>query len=181
MIFLMGFALFALMHIAMKMGPMALGAALSFLPHHGITPGSIDSRVTQANIQSTICKPGWTKTVRPPENYTNKLKLQLLPKYGHNTDKPLNFELDHLVPLEIGGHPTDPNNLWPQAYAGTLGARRKDVLERKLNRMVCAGTITLAQAQRDVSTDWVVAYKQYVSTTTRSVYHARRTHKTVVK
>jgi hypothetical protein len=140
---------------------MAMVASLA-LPHHALTPGSIDHHVTQANIKKTICKPGWTGTVRPSEDYTNNIKLQLLPKYGHHTDNPLDFELDHLIPLELGGASINVKNLWPQPYAGTWGARKKDVLETKLNHMVCAGTIKLDKAQHDISKHWVTAYKRYV-------------------
>jgi hypothetical protein len=132
------------------------------LPHTDLTPGEVDPNVTQANIKTTICKAGYTDTVRPSNSYTNRIKLQLLPLYGHRTGNPLSFELDHLIPLELGGAPSDVKNLWPQPYEGTWGARKKDVLEKKLSRMVCAGAITLDKAQRDISTDWVVAYQQYI-------------------
>lgn len=36
------------------------------LPRHDLTPGAIDPRVTQSNIRSTICRRGYTATVRPP-------------------------------------------------------------------------------------------------------------------
>lgn len=146
----------------------AMIAALA-LPNHTLTPGAIDPGVTQSNIASTICKPGYTDKVRPSEYYTDQLKLKLLPLYGHHTDAPLDFELDHLISLEIGGAPADEKNLWPQPYAGTWGARKKDVVERTLNRLTCLGKITLRQAQSAISTDWIAAYKLYV--TTRKVYH----------
>lgn len=139
------------------------------LPHPDLTPGAIDPSVTQSNIASTICKPGYTGNVRPSEYYTNQIKLKLLPLYGHHTDNPLDFELDHLISLEIGGAPADEKNLWPEPYAGTWGARKKDVVERKLNRLVCNGKISLRKAQSAISTDWIAAYKLYV--TTRKVYN----------
>lgn len=123
--------------------------------------GAINPNVTQANIASTVCVSGWTKTIRPPASYTNKLKLQQMQRFGL-TGNPHDYEEDHLISLEIGGNPTDPNNLWPQPWNGPHGAHRKDVLETKLKRLVCAGTITLAQAQHDIATDWVAAYRKYV-------------------
>lgn len=141
---------------------LAMVAALA-LPNHALTPGANNPAVTQSNIRTTICKAGYTGTVRPSEDYTNKLKLKLLPLYHHQINDPLDFELDHLIPLEIGGAPSDQKNLWPQPYSGKWGARKKDVVEKKLNRMVCAGTITLDVARNDISTNWIAAYTKYVS------------------
>lgn len=124
-------------------------------------PGAINSAVTQANISTTICKSGWTKTIRPPASYTDALKLKQMVQFGMTGD-PHAFEEDHLVPLEAGGNPTDPANLWPQPWDGPYGAHRKDVLETKLKRLVCGGQITLADAQQAIRTDWVTAYQRFV-------------------
>jgi len=72
------------------------------------------------------------------------------------------YEEDHLISLEIGGHPTDPRNLWPEPWSGPLNAHDKDRLENELHRQVCAGTITLEAAQQAIASDWVAAYRQYV-------------------
>src|SRR5215471_19480909 len=80
------------------------------------TPGEKDPNVTQANIQQTICVKGYTKTVRPPTSYTTPLKMTLMGKYGF-TDSPKNYELDHLISLELGGNPTSVQNLWPEPGA----------------------------------------------------------------
>lgn len=53
-------------------------------------------------------------------------------------------------------------NLWPQPYRIKYGARIKDVLETKLKRMVCEGKLTLAQAQKEIATNWIAAYKKYI-------------------
>lgn len=149
--------------------------AVLALPNHAMTPGAIDPAVTQANISRTICKSGYTSTVRPSEYYTNKLKMKLLPLYHHTGAAPLDFELDHLISLEIGGAPKDVKNLWPQPYAGTWGARKKDGIEHTLHHLVCTGKITLRQAQSAISTDWIAAYKVYV--TTRKVSHESSSRK----
>jgi hypothetical protein len=57
------------------------------------------------------------------------------------------YEEDHFIPLELGGHPTDPRNLWPQPIEQ---AKRKDRLELSLNRAVCAGRMTLGAAQHKI-------------------------------
>jgi len=83
------------------------------LPDPRCTPGSIDPIVTQANIRSTICKGGWTDPhLRPPEPQTEAFKYDVAyPAYG--TPQSEKTELDHLVPLELGGS-NDATNLWPE-------------------------------------------------------------------
>lgn len=134
-------------------------------PDHSMTPGATNPKVTQANIKRTICKAGWTKTIRPVTSYTNTLKRQQIEAYGYSDKKPGSYEEDHLISLQLGGDPRDPHNLWPEAYAGTCGARVKDVIETKLKRLVCAPkpTLTLEEAQQMISQNWVGAYIQYVA------------------
>jgi hypothetical protein len=50
------------------------------------------------------------------------------------------YEEDHLISLELGGHPTSEKNLWPEAYKPKPGAREKDRVENFLHDEVCAGT-----------------------------------------
>ena len=124
------------------------------LPDAGCTPGAVDARVTQDNIQATICQPGYTQTVRPPTSYTTPLKRQLMAAYGL-TDQPLaDYELDHLISLEIGGDPRSPANLWPEPWGGPNNAHQKDAIENFLHRQVCAGVIALSDAQREIATAW---------------------------
>jgi hypothetical protein len=109
-----------------------------------MTPGALNPDVTQATIASTVCRHGWTRTIRPPVSYTNELKLRQLLRYGLH-GPPSAFQEDHLISLELGGHPTDPRNLWPEPYPR---ASSVDRIENELNQLVCTGSITLAQAQR---------------------------------
>ena len=134
------------------------------LPNYAKTPGAIDPRVTQANIASTICVVGYTKTVRPPVSYTNSLKYQQLHSgYAVGGDMNMHdYEEDHLIPLAVGGNPTSPLNLFPQFYGGPYGARHKDQLELKMHLLVCAGSISLANAQAAFKKDWRIAYRKYV-------------------
>ena len=71
------------------------------------------------------------------------------------------YELDHLIPLELGGASTVAN-LWPEQRAGARGAARKDELENVLKRQVCSGTLSLAAAQHDIASDWEGTYRVYV-------------------
>jgi hypothetical protein len=111
------------------------------------TPGVLNPDVTQSTIGSTICVQGWTRTVRPPTAYTNVLKLRQMRAYGE-TGSPSEYQEDHLVSLELGGHPTDPRNLWPEPYPR---AAQVDVIENELNDQVCSGSLTLAEAQNKES------------------------------
>ena len=109
-----------------------------------LTPGVLNPAVTQATVGSTICRSGWTRTVRPPVSYTNDLKRKGLLAYRLR-GPPSAFQEDHLISLELGGDPTDPRNLWPEPYPR---ASEVDQIENELNRLVCTGRIPLAEAQR---------------------------------
>ena len=108
------------------------------------TPGVLNPAVTQATIAATICRRGWTRTVRPPVEFTNALKLRQLRRYGLR-GPPSAYQEDHLISLELGGSPADPRNLWPEPYPR---ASAVDQIENDLNHRVCAGSLTLAEAQR---------------------------------
>ena len=108
------------------------------------TPGVLNPDVTQANIRSTVCRHGWTDTVRPPTSYTNDLKRRQMRQYGE-TGSLSDYQEDHLISLELGGSPTDPRNLWPEPYPRATAV---DQMENELNVEVCSGRLTLAQAQQ---------------------------------
>ena len=127
------------------------------LPDPVCTPGSADPRVTQDNIHTTICVSGYTATVRPPTSYTNALKAQQIKAYGYSDTSLADYEEDHLIPLELGGHPTDPKNLWPEPRSGAHTATTKDGVENSLHSRVCAGLMTLAAAQVAIATNWEAA------------------------
>ena len=108
------------------------------------TPGVLNPDVTQATIGSTICARGWTRTIRPPTEYTNALKRKQMRAYGLS-GSPAGYQEDHLISLELGGHPTDPRNLWPEPRPH---AEDVDRIENELNHLVCSGRLTLAEGQR---------------------------------
>ena len=134
------------------------GARSEPLPDPVCTPGATNPDVTQDNIRSTICMSGWTATVRPPVSYTGPLKQSLMVRY-HTTDPATRVELDHLISLELGGAPSDVRNLWPEPpdpnSTGTGVNNNKDQVENAAKTAVCAGQITLAQAQEAIAKDWV--------------------------
>ena len=154
--------------IAATMGLSACGAATysqsSGLPNIKLTPGVINPAVTQRTIRKTICVSGWTATVRPPVTYTNQLKYNQLHS-GYNLDGDLNmkdYEEDHIVPLEVGGNPSSPLNLFPQPRNIRLGAYLKDQLENRMRQLVCSGQLTLKVAQLVFLTNWEKGYQKYL-------------------
>lgn len=118
--------------------------------------------VTQNNIAQTICRKGYTKTIRPPAHYTNRLKKFQIRQYQYDDRNPKHYEEDHLIALSIGGNPTDVRNLWPEPRLSEWNADRKDELEFVLYRMVCAGDVPLARAQHEMASDWISAWQHDV-------------------
>lgn len=115
------------------------------------TPGALNHGVTQSNIQSTICRHGWTATVRPSSSFTTRLKNEQKILYGEANVSNSELEEDHQLPLGIGGDPRSKFNLWPQPIRF---ARVKDRMENGLRVAVCNGRMTLADAQQTMLREW---------------------------
>jgi hypothetical protein len=133
-------------------------------PDARMTPGALNPNVTQASIAGTICVRGYTRTIRPEESYTERLKRKQIAAYDYSDRRLRDYEEDHLVSLELGGSPTDPRNLWPEPHhvVGGWGSYAKDRLENTLHRLVCRHKVSLAEAQSMIAHDWISAYKRYV-------------------
>jgi hypothetical protein len=129
------------------------------LPDARCTPGVTYSKVTQRNIGRTICKSGWTRTVRPPESYTEGLKRKQIVEYGYRDKRLHDYEEDHLIPLELGGSPKSAKNLWPEFDGGHI-PNPKDKVENALKDAVCDGTVSLRAAQRAIASNWLTAKKK---------------------
>jgi hypothetical protein len=122
-------------------------------PNLRLTPGATDPVSTRE-----ICGGPTTRTapVVPVS-----LKRKVFELYGVTPPRPDAYEVDYLITPELGGA-TDIRNLWPEPYQDTVwNAHVKDQLEDRLHRMVCSGDVDLATAQRDISTDWIAAYRKY--------------------
>jgi hypothetical protein len=126
----------------------------SHLPDPKLTPGDVFD-VTLADI----CTPGYSKTVRAVPKY---LRDQAFRNYGIEPHRRRDYQLDHLIPLAIGGS-NSIRNLWPQPHdAWPWGARVKDRLENRVHRLVCAGKLDLTTAQEEVAGEWTEAYRKHV-------------------
>src|SRR4051812_3540833 len=154
-------------------GVVLIGGGRVVLPNRQRTPGAVNPAVTQQTIRSTICRTGYTSTVRPSSSYTTRLKVdQLGSGYAFRGDHATrDYEEDHLIALEIGGAPSNPRNLWPEPELGSEGAKVKDLVENQLHDLVCAGTVPLRVAQRAMATNWWRAYQRYGGRAVPAVYY----------
>jgi hypothetical protein len=145
----------------------AIGSGLYSEPDPRCTPGALNPDVTARTLDQTICRSGWTTTVRPSESITEREKSASLAAYGDGTSK-RGYEYDHLVSLELGGATNDARNLWPEPGASP---NPKDAVENALHRLVCDGTMRLAQAQHIIATGWVAWARQHNSSTPAPPQH----------
>ncbi len=120
------------------------------------TPGEVDQTITQENIEQTICVSGYTKHVRPPVELTNRIKRERMMRYTLSGTLS-EYELDHIIPLELGGCPNCPTNLWMEPLQD---AHEKDRVENYLHRQVCDGKMQLIDAQQLITRDWYAVFKQ---------------------
>jgi hypothetical protein len=123
------------------------------MPDPKLTPGAVDRALTKAKL----CDPSFhTGDVRRVSASTKK---RVYAEYGREPHKPACCEVDHLISLELGGSDAIAN-LWPQPYEPRPGAHEKDLVENWLHREVCAGRISLDQAQREIAADWFAVYRR---------------------
>jgi hypothetical protein len=115
------------------------------LPDRRCTPGAVFKRATAARI----CRPGYSGRAR---NVSESRKQRVYLAYGIRRHRPGEYEIDHLISLELGGS-NSLRNLWPERQPG---ARAKDVVENALHAAVCDGTIALRKAQREIA-HWTAA------------------------
>ena len=120
------------------------------LPDSACTPGAI---FTNATTQQ-ICTYGYTKKVR---NVPSSEKDQVYAEYGIQYHSPGQYEVDHLIPLELGGS-NDIANLWPEAASPKPGFHEKDKVENYLHDQACSGAISLQAAQSQIATNWLAVY-----------------------
>ena len=126
-------------------------AVVGALPDRACTPGSVFAGATV----DKICVSGYSKSVR---SVSTKLRKQLFASYGIAYPPASGaYELDHLIPLAIGGD-NSAANLFPEAADPKPGFKEKDVVEVYLQEQVCAGNISLAAAQTQVASDWTAVY-----------------------
>ena len=125
----------------------------SVLPDPTCTPGAANPKVTPETLDTTMCHGGYTKSIRPPRAITDHEKSENAVAYGY-TGPLSRAEYDHLIPLELGGDPNDPRNLWVEPGASP---DPKDAVELELHDLVCSGRTSLSAAQTAIAADWTTA------------------------
>ena len=124
------------------------------LPDHACTPGSVFPNATLEEI----CVSGYTQRVRKVSAATKRRVYQA---YGFTYPQPRGaFEVDHLIPLAIGGN-NEISNLFLEAAEPRPGYHEKDLVEIYLRQQVCARKMDLGPAQEQVATDWVAIYRAF--------------------
>ena len=123
------------------------------LPDIALTPGDVLDV-----SKDDVCATGYTRKVR---NVPASVKNRVYSHYKMARQQKVCCEVDHLVPLELGGSNREAN-LWPQLYTGEWNAHVKNQLEARLHHLVCSGEVDLKTAQHDIAADWIVAYQRYV-------------------
>jgi hypothetical protein len=121
------------------------------LPDRACTPGDILPEATK----DAICQPGYARTVR---DVPTSVKDQVYAEYGIRSHTAGEYEVDHLVSLELGGS-NDISNLWPELAEPRPGFHEKDKVENYLHDQVCSGKISLQEAQQTIATNWLSVYK----------------------
>ena len=129
--------------------------SVNALPDSDCTPGAVFADVTV----SQICQPGYSSQVR---NVPDSEKNQVYAEYGVKSHTTGQYEVDHLVSLELGGS-NEISNLWPEPAEPRPGFHEKDKVENYLHNQVCSGAISLQQAQIEIATNWMTVYQQMPS------------------
>ncbi len=125
--------------------------AVNGLPDPACTPGAI----LETN-PNKICQSGYASSVR---NVPQSEKNKVYDEYGIASHSPGEYEVDHLISLELGGS-NDISNLWPEAASPKPGFHEKDKVENYLHDQVCSGKMSLQEAQVQVANNWLAVYNQ---------------------
>lgn len=135
------------------------------VPNASLTPGA----VRKIDI-AEVC-PAIDDDLDPP--VPEPVKQAVFAEYNiPEQERGREFQVDYLINPQLGGT-AEINNLWPQPYSSTeWNAHTKDALEERLHTMVCAGQISLPQAQHALAGDWIAAYQEYFHTSSPLVSEA---------
>ncbi|WP_415774558.1 hypothetical protein [Paraburkholderia sp. J94] len=138
----------------------AAGSLLGSAPARAQDPRLLDARVTQDSVSETICRAGYADSVAPPFDEAMALKTRLLTARGIDAEDGVTYALDRRVPILLGGSPDATANFDLLPWGGHAGERRKSLLTVRLKRCVCAGRITLSDAQAAIAGNWSHQYDQ---------------------
>jgi hypothetical protein len=124
------------------------------LPNKSLTPGSSDPKVTLNDICIDVGS-------KPAPKITYDTKKWVLKRYKIPANKWSEYAVVRLIPLDLGGG-SNVRNLWPQKINSTWNSKKKKALTDQLVHLVCFGQITLKDARKEITGNWIEAYKKYV-------------------
>lgn len=129
---------------------LVLGLALhaqageDMLPNRKLTPGKV------------------ARKDKDRHGVTEEMERRVFDRYHIPWRRRLEFKLDHLIPVELGGADA-VENLWPQSfYTRPYNAQRKELLTQILLARIAAGKMTLAKAQEEISEDWIACFVEHL-------------------
>jgi hypothetical protein len=125
------------------------------VPKSALTPGE-----TRHVSIDEVCRKETGAAAEESAAVPADVRLAVFQEYGIGGTRANAYEVDYLITPELGGA-NSIRNLWPQPYSTVWNAHVKDELEDRLHGMVCAGEVDLTTAQREISRDWIGAYKKY--------------------
>jgi hypothetical protein len=126
------------------------------VPNRNLTPGAI-----RPVSMGDVCSMAHEEVVR---DVPDSLRQQVFKEYGIVNPHAEDYEIDYLIAPGLGGA-EDIHNLWPEpSTSSAWNAHVKDALEERLHQLVCAGKLDLPTAQKAIASDWITAYKKYLST-----------------
>jgi hypothetical protein len=135
------------------------------VPNRSLTPGAVRTVGLQDVCAEADNDPLW--------KIPSALQQAALREYGVSGSRAKDYQLDFLIPPSLGGT-DDIHNLWPEPDSKTVwNARAKDALEDRLHELVCAGQLDISTAQREISSDWISAYKRYIHTNRPTAFERR--------
>lgn len=147
-----GWGAIAALALAMLSAGTLPAAAQPIRPDPRLTPGAFDPTATAAEI----CAPGYSRAHR--HSISRQERAAIFATYGIDP-RGGHFELDHRVPVELGGLSV-PANLWPELYDVAWGAHVKDRLEDRIHVLVCGGWMSLREGQDVFLSDWIAGYRR---------------------
>jgi hypothetical protein len=143
--------------VAVALAMPALAAEVGIRPDLNKTGGSVRPG-PYGHDPELVCNATGTRGPMPKARSDEVLTRYRLPPGSHP-----DYEIDHLVPLCLGGA-DDASNLWPQprrSIEPNWNAEAKDRLERTLCALVCDKLLDIGDAQEAIIKDWIAAYHLY--------------------
>ncbi len=129
----------------------SVSGAAGLLPDPILTPGHVAT-----TDRATVCERGYSRRVRKVSTATKRAVMRA---YGIDPDRHPRLEMDHSVPLCLGGS-NDKRNLWPQLARPEPGYLTKDKTEWRAHLLVCSGQMDLQYAQRRMAEDWISFHRE---------------------